>query len=153
AGASGSGIGTVSCSVAANPGTPSRPGTITTAGHPFPLPLPTRRSSDLISPTSSNLTTSAATTGNVAVTAGTGCSWTATSNDAWLTISAGASGSGNGTVSYSVAANTGTTSRTGTMTIAGQTFTVTQAGAPCTFSILPVASNLTTSAATTGTVN
>ena len=30
--------------------------------------------------------------------------------------------------SYSVAANTGTASRTGTLTIAGQTFTVTQAG-------------------------
>jgi hypothetical protein len=35
---------------------------------------------------------------------------------------------GSGTLSYSVAANTSTTSRSGTMTIAGQTFTVTQAG-------------------------
>ena len=33
---------------------------------------------------------------------------------------------GNGTVTYSVAANTGASARTGTMTIAGQTFTVTQ---------------------------
>ena len=37
------------------------------------------------------------------------------------------SGSGNGTVSYSVAANTTTSSRSGMLTIAGQTFTVTQA--------------------------
>src|SRR5204863_5202832 len=83
-----------------------------------------------------------ATTGNVAVTAGTGCSWTVTSSGAWMTTIPGASASGNGTDSYSVAANTGTTSRTGTMTIGGQTFTVTQAGAPCTFTISPTSSNL-----------
>ena len=57
----------------------------------------------------------------------TGCAWTATSNAPWITVTTGASGSGNGTVTYSVAANTGTTSRTGTLTVAGQTFTVTQA--------------------------
>ena len=50
------------------------------------------------------------------------------SNASFITITSGSSGSGNGTVNYSVAANTGTTSRTGTMTIAGRTFTVTQAG-------------------------
>src|SRR5262245_63641198 len=53
-----------------------------------------------ISPTSSNLTTSAAATGNVAVTVATGCAWSSTSNAAWITITAGASGLGNGTVSY-----------------------------------------------------
>ena len=42
----------------------------------------------------------------------------------------GTSGSGNGSVSFTVAANTGTSSRTGTLTIAGSTYTVTQA-APC----------------------
>jgi hypothetical protein len=61
------------------------------------------------------------------VTAGIGCSWTASSSTAWITITAGSSGLGNGTASYSVAANSSTTSRTGTMTIAGQTFTVSQA--------------------------
>ena len=66
-------------------------------------------------------------TGSVTVTAGAGCSWTAVSNATFITITSGASGSGNGTVNYSVAANGGT-SRTGTMTIAGQTFTVTQTG-------------------------
>ena len=62
------------------------------------------------------------------VTAGTGCAWTAVSNATFITITSGSSGSGNGSVGYSVAANTGSTSRNGTMTIAGQTFTVTQAG-------------------------
>ena len=64
-------------------------------------------------------------TGSVTVTAGSGCAWTATSNAGFVTITSGASGSGNGTVNYSVAA--AGSSRTGTLTIAGQTFTVTQA--------------------------
>ncbi len=53
------------------------------------------------------------------------CNWTAVSNDAWITINSGTPGTGNGTVGYTVAANTGA-ARTGTMTIAGLTFTVNQ---------------------------
>ncbi len=64
----------------------------------------------------------------VNVTAGTGCNWTASSNAAWLTITSGSSGSGNGSVGYLVAANPVVNSRMGTLTVAGQTFTVTQAG-------------------------
>jgi hypothetical protein len=56
------------------------------------------------------------------------CAWTAVSNDSFITITDGASGVGNGTVSYAVAANTSTNVLTGSMTIGGKTFTVTQAG-------------------------
>jgi hypothetical protein len=65
--------------------------------------------------------------GSVNVTSTSGCPWTATSNAGWITIISGASGTGNGTVTYSVSMNTAYTSRTGTLTIGGQTFTVTQA--------------------------
>ena len=41
------------------------------------------------------------------------CAWTAASNAAWITITAGASGTGNGSVSHNVAANALTSSRTG----------------------------------------
>lgn len=58
------------------------------------------------------------------------CPWTAVSNDSWITITAGSEGVGGGTVTYNVAANTTGSTRTGTMTIATQTFTVTQAVAP-----------------------
>src|SRR5262249_2677219 len=72
----------------------------------------------------------AAPTGSVSVTASaTTCAWTAASNASWITITAGSSGTGNGTGTYSVAANTGA-ARSGTMTIAGQTFTASQAGVP-----------------------
>lgn len=80
-----------------------------------------------INPTSASYAAGGGT-GSVTVTAGVGCNWTAVSNATFITITSGSSGSGNGTVNYSVAANTGTASRNGTMTIAGLTFTVTQAG-------------------------
>jgi hypothetical protein len=56
------------------------------------------------------------------------CAWTARSNDeSWITISSGASGSANGTVRISVAANALTSPRTGTLTVAGLTVRVEQA--------------------------
>ncbi|RLI01226.1 hypothetical protein DRO38_05415, partial [Candidatus Bathyarchaeota archaeon] len=45
----------------------------------------------------------------------------------WIHITSGSSGTGSGTVNYSVDENTGS-ARTGTITIADQTFTVTQSG-------------------------
>jgi len=74
--------------------------------------------------------------GAVAVTAGNACRWTASSNASWITITSGAAGSGNGRVGYLALANIGG-SRTGTLTIAGQTFTLTQSALLCTFSVSP----------------
>ena len=77
-------------------------------------------------------------TGTVAVTTSSPtCSWTALSNVAWMIhVTAGSSGTGNGTVSYSVEPYSGTGSRSGTLTIAGHTFTVTQTD--CSFTISPI---------------
>ena len=75
-------------------------------------------------------------TGSVGVVAPPGCAWTAASNAAWLTVTSGASGSGNGTVGYSVAANSGS-ARSGTLTIGGKTFTVSQDAFVCSYSISP----------------
>ncbi len=66
---------------------------------------------------------------NVNVTTMSGCPWTATSNAPWVTINSGASGFGNGVVAYTVAANPGPAPRVGSMTIAGQAFSVSQAAA------------------------
>jgi hypothetical protein len=77
-----------------------------------------------IAPTNQNVPVLGGT-GTVTVTTGSGCTWTAASNAPWLTITSGASGAGNGSVGFSAAANIAG-SRTGTLTIAGQTFTVTQ---------------------------
>jgi hypothetical protein len=126
AGASGSGNGSVGFSVAANTGT-ARSGTLTIAGLVFTVnqaafvPPPCTYS---IAPTSQNVPVLGAS-GTVNVTTAVGCTWTASSNAPWLTITSGASGSGNGAVGFTAAANIGAV-RSGTLTIAGQTFTVTQ---------------------------
>jgi hypothetical protein len=63
------------------------------------------------------------------------CSWTATTAASWITITPG-NGTGAGTAAFTVAANSGT-DRAASLTIAGQVFTVTQAGFP-----LPVIQNV-----------
>lgn len=70
-------------------------------------------------------------TGSVAVTTQAGCAWTSASNESWIHVTSGGSGSGMGIVSYSVDPNASASPRTGTMTIAdgGQMFAVTQSGA------------------------
>ncbi len=70
---------------------------------------------------------SGASTATVSVSAHSTCAWTATSNAAFLTITSGASGTGDGTVTISIASSAGA-GRSGTLTIAGQTVTVNQAG-------------------------
>jgi hypothetical protein len=75
-----------------------------------------------------------------------GCVWTAASTVGWITVTAGASGSGPGTVTYSVTANAAANPRTGTMTIAAQTYTVTQDARPpvtCTYDLSPAAADFT----------
>jgi uncharacterized protein (TIGR03437 family) len=64
-------------------------------------------------------------TGTVNVITGAGCGWVSSSNANFIQLTSGASGSGSGSVSFSVAANSGA-ARTGTLTIAGQTYTISQ---------------------------
>jgi hypothetical protein len=90
-----------------------------------------------INPTSQSFV-SAGGSGTVAVTTTNGCAWTAVSNATWITVTGGAAGTGNGTVSFRAAANAGG-ARSGTITIAGQTFTVSEALA-CTYTIDPTSS-------------
>lgn len=67
-------------------------------------------------------------TGNVSVNTSSGCAWTATSSESWLTVVSGASGTGTGAVVFQVAANITGQARTASLSIGGQTFTVTQSG-------------------------
>jgi len=132
-GTSGDGNGTVNFSAAANAG-PARSGTVTIAGQTFSVNQAGNCSATL-NPTSLSSPVGGGTGSQVAVTVAAGCAWTATSNAPWLTITNGASGNGNGTVTFTVAANT-SAARSGTLAIAGQTFTVNQA-ASCTATINP----------------
>ncbi len=64
-------------------------------------------------------------TGSATVTAGSGCAWTAISSGSFVTVTSGATGTGNGSVQFTVAVNTGT-DRTATLSIAGTAVTITQ---------------------------
>jgi len=82
------------------------------------------------------------------VTTTTACTWTAASNAAWITVANnGSSGTGNGTVHFNVAGNTGSVARTGTITVAGQTFTVSES-VTCTYEIAPASQTFSLSGGT-----
>jgi hypothetical protein len=131
-GANGSGNGTVGFTVAANAG-PQRTGTITAGGQTFTVNQGTGCTVTLSTDRASAPPEGG--TGSVNVLAGDGCTWTAASQASWITITAGAAGSGSGAVAFTVAANSGA-ARSGTLTIAGRTFTVDQASG-CTYSVAP----------------
>jgi hypothetical protein len=131
-GANGTGSGTVHYSVGVNSG-PARSATLTIAGRTFTITQAANTCSVSIAPRSQSIAAGGGN-GTVAVDTASGCSWNATVNANWLTITGAASGSGDGSITFSAAANTGA-ARTGTLTIAGETFTVEQDGAACTFSL------------------
>jgi hypothetical protein len=126
----------VACLVAAtcNDGSPNGPGPVC---------------SYAIAPATQNIGADGGT-GRVTVTAGAGCAWTAASAVPWLSITAGATGTGTGSVVYTAIANAGTDHRTATLTIATEAHTVTQQGRPagCSLSLAPSSVDLPKDAAT-----
>jgi uncharacterized repeat protein (TIGR03803 family) len=144
---SGTGNGTVHYTVAANSSTNPVSGTMTIAGNTFTVTQAGAGACTFTLSATEASPTAAGGASTVGVTAAHGCAWTAASNDGFITITSGSSGSGNGTVHYTVAANSSTNPVTGTMTIAGNTFTVNQAGAAapgvCTFTLTPTVEKVT----------
>ena len=65
--------------------------------------------------------------GSVSITAAAGCAWSVSGAPTWITLSSPMSGTGNVTIGYQVAANTGT-GQTATLTVAGMPYTVDQQG-------------------------
>lgn len=86
--------------------------------------------------------------GSFDVATGATCQWTAVSQAAWLTVTTGASGTGPGTVAYTVEPNTGSASRSGIVSAGGWNFTVVEAAqAPvCTFAVSPTSQSVSTAA-------
>ena len=133
----GNGGGTVSYDVTASLVPNDRTGVVNVAGQSFTVTQLGSTCSASLSASSRNLTTSAAASGTVGVSMSGGCSstkWRVYNPNSWITITANSQGKGNANVAYSVAANTGA-ARTGVLTIADKTFTITQAGVPCTYSL------------------
>ena len=108
--------------VAANLGV-ARTGTLAVAGQTFTVNQ-TSGCTYSINPTEQSIGDEGGSGTPVAISAGAGCSWTARSNESWITITEGTTGSGNGTVRFKVESHN--KKRKGTLTIAGRTFTVEQ---------------------------
>ncbi|HYN07393.1 MAG TPA: BACON domain-containing carbohydrate-binding protein [Vicinamibacterales bacterium] len=142
-GTSGSGNGTATITIASNPGA-ARVGTVTVAGQTYTVnqaaattpPPPPPNCSYTITPTSQSISAGGATRRTIDVDTSNNCAWTASSNAPWISIRSGASDQGDGAVEYDVSSNPGP-ARQGTLTVAGHTFTVNQAGQTCTYSINP----------------
>jgi hypothetical protein len=91
--------------------------------------------------------TAAQNSGSFDVTAPSTCGWEAMTDESWITLLPGSNCQrvgdvvrcprGNGRVSYSVSANSSTTTRAGTITVLGQRYVVTQGGLSCTFTVAP----------------
>lgn len=73
--------------------------------------------------------------GTVAVTTPPNCSWSAGSSDGWIMASGG--GNGDGTLYYTVAPNDTAIPRSGSITVAGQSVTITEDGIHCSYFINP----------------
>lgn len=145
-----SGPGTLTFTVGANPTTAARTLTGTVAGQAFTVSQAASVCTYSISPLFASAVHSG-TSGSVTVTTQAGCAWGVTNPSSGLTFDNGTGRTGPGSVTYTVAANGTTTTRTLAATIAGKAFTVSQAAAPCTYEINPSAINVFDAAAS-GTI-
>ncbi len=130
-GATGSGPGQVQLATAANDG-PARSGTVAIAGRSLSV-AQASGCTYAITPSSQDLGGDGGGV-SASVTTGSACPWTVTTASDWITVGT-PSGTGTGQASFSVKPNL-SPQRSGTVTIAGRPFTVTQAS-QCSWLLLP----------------
>src|SRR5262245_14043274 len=80
--------------------------------------------SPTVTPTSVSVPSTGSPPSTLSVVTGTSCPWTASSTATWITVT-GVTGSGIGWVNYTVAANSTSFTRTGTIVVAGLNGSVT----------------------------
>jgi uncharacterized protein (TIGR03437 family) len=72
----------------------------------------------------------------------TTCQWTAVANVDWITLGNPNGTTGNGAVTLSIARNTTSRTRSGTVTVGGQSVVINQAAANCSYAFSPAAISL-----------
>lgn len=140
---SGTGNGALTYRVSANPQTAPRAATLAIGGTSHPITQAAAQPVDCsvtLTPTTAMFDDRGGT-GTVQVASPDVCTWTAVSQAAFLSVTSGASGTGNGTVAYTVAENNTSADRSGTLLIGGETFTVSQTSEPvsCDYAVSPTA--------------
>ncbi len=125
--ANGTGSNVVGFTADANPDSAQRTGALVIAGVSFVVTQEGSGCSVSLSPTSQHFS-SAGGDGVFTVQADPGCSWTASTDQDWITLNSG-SGSGTGNVVYHVTVNQSVDQRAGSVTVADLVFPVIQDGA------------------------
>lgn len=126
-----SGIGLVNYTVNPNMNPVARSGTVWIAGNSMNIDQAAIVCSDTVSPLNIVVPPTGAVGAILAVTAPSpNCGWNAGANVPWILVGSGNTGAGSTNVTYTVGINTGGW-RTGTLTVAGQTVSVTQGAASC----------------------
>jgi len=141
-GGGGTGAGTVTYNVLANPNSGPRSATLTIAGQPlFTVTQAGQGCLLSLNPASASVGVNG---GNFSLSvnlSGADCAWSVANTSSWAPITAASSGTGSGSVSYQVLSNqSSSVSRTGAITIttaagAQASFGITQAGNTCNFSL------------------
>jgi len=125
--ASGTGSGLVALSVQPNSGS-ARSATVQVGGQNWTISQSAGAATQCsysIAPPSRSIAAEGGRFG-ITITTGAGCSWSASKDAAWVTLSV-SSGLGSATIEYSAAANTAATERRAAISVQGQTHTVVQA--------------------------
>lgn len=126
-GASGTGSGTIALAIAANADTGAREALLTVEGQTVRLTQQGRAAAPCeysVTPDSQRWGPEGGT-GPIAITAPAHCAWTIATDQNWVTFDR-SSGTGSGTVLYTVAPWPGSTERSATITAAGRTIAVRQ---------------------------
>jgi hypothetical protein len=144
---SGVGPGSVSYVIAANNAQASRTGAITVSDVSLSITQEGREPCTFdVSPQQQSFSADGGG-GSVHVGTAAWCSWTAATSSDWIVIASGASGQGEGTVTYTVAQNSVTQTRAATILVAGVDVSVAQGAAEpepppvptdCRYSVSPV---------------
>ncbi|MCB1237320.1 MAG: hypothetical protein KDM91_19810, partial [Verrucomicrobiae bacterium] len=136
--ASGTGNGAVTVTADENPTTASRNTSITIGGRAHLLVQEGAPPFITLAPVSRTVDHTAQTF-DIAVTSNT--FWSVTESLDWVSVSPGG-GSGNGTVTLTIDANASASPRSGSIDIGGETFALTQQGAPPFTAVLPTSKSV-----------
>ena len=148
--ASGQGDGGVDYRVSANPSPESRRGVVVVGGQSLEVVQEALACRFDFQPANGDFGPEGGT-GTVNVSGPSGCSWTPTASEEWITITNGGSRNGDGGVNFSIAPNSGGP-RNGRINIGGQSFNIAQAAPACRIQLSAIAETFAGSGGR-GTVN
>ena len=138
--AGGQGDGGVEYVVAANPGPESRRGTVVVGGQVFEVVQEGLACQFELRPNNQNVEAEGGS-GSFTVEGPDSCNWTPATSDEWITITNGGSKTGNDSVNFIVARNTGA-ARNGAIRVGGQVFPISQSAPQCRYQLSPITTSI-----------